>query len=105
MKKKVLVVCAAGNSRSAALSWQLKSPEFNCDAIAVGCQVAPRETIEMLCEWADEIVVMTEGFKKYIFHPHCDKIKLCEVGEDRWVNPTHPELVGIVLKWAKENMK
>lgn len=61
-RKRVLTVCLHGNSRSAALSWRLKNDEFNCEVIPVGWAITSRGTLDMLCNWADVIVVMWDKF-------------------------------------------
>lgn len=102
-RKKVLAVCLHGNSRSAALTWRLKNDEFNCDAIPIGWAIANKDTLDMLCNWADVIVVMWDRFIQNIPEDFRRKLVVCNLGNDRWVNPIHPEIQELVTKWAREN--
>lgn len=101
--QRILTVCLRGNSRSAALTWVLKE-EMGRDAVAVGWSTAGPELMQTLCAWAQVVVVMESHMLERIPPPFRDKVKACDVGPDRWVNPSNPELQGIVRKWAKENL-
>ena len=104
MKRKILCVCSAANSRSVALAWELKGKEFNCDAICAGADYSQTETLNMLSQWADTIVLMQPQFSRAIPQIHMSKVIVCDVGPDIWVNPTDRKLRDIVLKWARENL-
>lgn len=103
-KRKILCICQAGNCRSVALAWRLKDPEFNCDALACGAGITAPGTIDMLCNWAEVIVVMQPAFALVVPRIHASKVKTCDVGPDRWVNPSHPEIQRITYEWAKANI-
>lgn len=95
---KVLTVCAYGNVRSSCLARQLKDWYFQ-DAIAAGLVANAPETLTMLFNWADLILLtdMSLDPKNYI---HSDvgkeKFQTFDVGRDRWGNPVDPELVQIM---------
>lgn len=85
------------------MTWVLKE-EFSRDAVAIGWSAAGPELMRTLCEWADVVVVMETKFKKHIppdFHP---KVKICDVGDDRWVNPRHPELQELCRNFAAKEL-
>ena len=97
-KTKVLTCCRGGQVRSVALKYLLSYwSESPCDVLACGVESNTEETRKMLYEWADYIVVMTPDFAQWVpkeFHEKNGKRKLfCyDVGEDRFMNPFHPEL-------------
>lgn len=84
------------------MAWRLK--DAGHDAIAVGWQAADASTQRMLFEWADRIVVMWDRFESRIPVEFRAKMMTCNVGDDRWVNSRHPELVGLVTDWIKREL-
>ncbi len=62
------------------------------DAIAIGWAYNNVGTIAMLCEWADLIIVMTRDMVNRMPGPFHRKIKVCDVGDDRYHDPMHPDL-------------
>jgi len=89
---KFLTMCQGGNSRAVACAFLLKYKYYK-DAIACGWERNSKKTIEMMCTWADIIILMQEEFRKYIPVGHQDKIRVIDVGHDRWASPLHPELL------------
>jgi hypothetical protein len=102
---KVLAVCAYGNVRSSCLARQLKDWYF-VDALAAGLVANTPETLTMLFNWADLILMtdMSLDPKNYI---HSDvgqeKIRNFDVGRDRWGTPTAPELAQIMTDKIEES--
>ena len=92
---KVLTVCQGGNSRSVAAGFLLKY-KYLVDAMACSWERNAPETIWMLCDWADTIILMSAEFVERIPQEFADKIKIAEVGHDRWCNGLHPELLKLV---------
>lgn len=96
---KVLTLCRGGHVRSVALKYKL---HYQCeerhDVLACGYESNSQETREMLYEWADYIVVMQSHFAQFVpkkFHNKANgerKLFCYDVGEDRFMNPFHPEL-------------
>jgi len=97
-KYKILTMCAGGNVRSVGLKWLLRY-KYGHDALACGQDANPPETRDMLCEWADYVVVMTENYFKEINPKYHYKTLICEVGEDRYGYASHPELFQIADDW------
>ena len=98
---KILTVCRGGHVRSVGLKYLLHyGVEERHDVIACGYESNTQETREMLYSWADYIVVMQPHFAEYVpekFHNSEDgarKLFCYDVGEDRFLNPFHPELQG-----------
>jgi hypothetical protein len=104
MTKKFLCMCQGGCVRSVALAHILKYP-YEQDAIACGWEGNTPETREMLYKWADYIVLMQPEFIKHVPDDHHRKVRVADVGIDRFGSSTHSELRGIlkpiVAEWAK----
>lgn len=89
---KILTVCERGNSRSVALAWILKD-HMNLNAIAMGIRAADEETKEMLYKWADKIILVAGDFKDEIPEEFRGKLKVWDVGPDRFFRGFEPELL------------
>ena len=78
-----LIVCDGGNVRSASLATTLKL-DYGREAIAVGRLYMSPETLVMLSEWADRIVItqphMIESIPEYQHH----KVNIVDFGPDSW---------------------
>lgn len=90
-KAKALTICQGGNSRSVALAYVLKY-KYGVDALACSWEQNSPATIKMLCEWADVVFVMQPKFIDAVDSEYRAKVKVIDVGEDRWFNGLHPEL-------------
>lgn len=99
-KMKILCVCSAGINRSGGMAYILK--KNGQDALTVGADRNTPETINMLSQWADRIVVMEPKFKSYIPEPFRKKVRICDVGEDIYGSPTHHWLIKKVEKFVAE---
>ena len=111
MKKKVLVVCIGGTVRSVAIKDMLNSCH-NCDALAASAISQSPETMRMLCDWADLIVPVEprELPRNTGSSPHQEKwgscvmwsdewafkLKVLDIGPDKWGNARHPELSELI---------
>ena len=96
MIKKYLCICEGGNVRSVAMAqyikeqngrWEEREKDFKLkfEAIAIGKKETSIETMNMLKEWADEVIDLTEYLPV-----------------DLWHNPRHKEIMGEVEKiWKK----
>ena len=91
---KIVTVCRAGQCRSVGAKIALANRGH--DVLAVGWEKNSKETLDMLCEWADKVIVMKDEFVKYIPEKFKDKTILLNVGRDRWNNPFHPELQHLI---------
>lgn len=109
---KILTICRGGQVRSVALKYLLHYSNYGQhDVLACGVESNTQETREMLYEWADIIIVMTPEFAKFVPEKYHTKWVLTpnstrgykdgaeerrlycfNVGEDRFMNPFHPEL-------------
>ncbi len=100
MKKKFLTVCEGGNVRSVSMAYTLKY-DHHQDAIAFSHGRNGDDAKKMLADWADYIVVMQPQFAER-FKPWQAKLRCVDVGDDRWMNPLHPELYKIVAEVAQD---
>jgi predicted protein tyrosine phosphatase len=88
---KCLCVCAGGRVRSVAMRFIL-TDKYGCDALACGIEKNSPQTIAMLAEWAEVIFAMEPRFVAAIPRGHAHKIRVVDVGEDRWGTDRDPEL-------------
>ena len=93
---KILTVCNHGNIRSVGLAYILKTL-FKHEAIAIGVEDTTIKTQQMLFDWADKIIILTEDLK--IDNP---KAIYFDVGKDIWFDAKHQ---GLVHKLYKELSK
>ena len=91
---KVLVCCEGGNVRSVTVGFLLKY-KYGIDTIAVGLGGNSKETINMLCEWADNIMVVEKEMKQRVHEKYHNKLLVLDIGPDRWGMSLHPELLPI----------
>jgi predicted protein tyrosine phosphatase len=98
-KLRVLCVCQGGNVRSVCLATRLKQ-KHRLDALACGYEKNSADTVKMLADWADVIVVMEERMIPRIPTKQQHKVRVCEVGPDRFGASTHKELMPTVHAWA-----
>lgn len=107
-KFKFLTVCEGGNVRSVSLAFLLRY-SFLQDALACSHALTPQKTFNMLGEWADYIIVMQPHFASRIAQKHLKKLRHLDVGEDKWMNPLHRDLLdklnAVVQGWEKRGFK
>jgi hypothetical protein len=95
---KILVLCDEGNNRSVTLAHQLKY--WGNDVIAAGVKRNSLETIGMLCNWADR-VILTEASQLEYFNFNgiqADKVDVWDIGPDVYPRPFNKELLAIVQR-------
>jgi hypothetical protein len=100
---KYLVVCDGGNVRSHALAFELKWVHKQ-EAIAAGRIHLSPETMNMLSEWAERIILMQPHMIESIPEEYHNKVTVVDVGPDRWGIYIHPELHAITVEAAKTLM-
>jgi predicted protein tyrosine phosphatase len=96
---KVLTMCSAGTVRSVAMAHKLKQ-NYGIDAVPVGHDANSQETIDMLSDWADKILVMQPKYASGILKKNAHKVVIADVGPDVWGNPLDPDLQAKVGKIA-----
>lgn len=95
--QKFLCMCDGGNVRSHALAFKLKWVHHQ-EAIAVGRLNVKADTLNMLYEWADHIIVMQPHMTESIPESYHHKVKVVDVGVDHWGVYVHPELNDMVTQ-------
>lgn len=94
-KLKILCICNQGNSRSVGVRRRLNRRGYT-NVIAIGGANTSEETMNMLCNWADVILLAKPTHSRFVLvgsekiHPEFT------IGEDNWNNPMHEELQKIV---------
>lgn len=88
---KILVCCNEGNNRSVTIAHRLKY--WGHDVLPCGIDTNSLETLEMLYEWADRIIITEPGQmcatnKQEIL----DKYQLWDVGPDTYPRPFNKDL-------------
>jgi len=83
MKSKILCVCQKGNSRSVACAYLLKK-KYGVDAIACEFKTQSIDTINMLCDWADKIILMAPQYRTWFYENWIDKLFILNVGHDTY---------------------
>lgn len=89
--KHILCVCAHGNNRSVTMAHILKYVE-NFETLTAGLEYHTPETLKMLFEWADVIVVPDRNLLDYIPQVHKEKVKFYDIGEDVYPRPFNDQL-------------
>lgn len=102
-KQRILCVCKGGNVRSVHLAFLLKY-KYGKDALAVGHEGNTRETLAMLCQWADLIILTEPYMRRFIPQEFHAKTGLMNVGPDRWAS-LHNELCGLFDIMITDNLK
>lgn len=109
---KFLCVCEMGTVRSGAMAIALKNYGAS-DTLQCGWRTGSQETLRMLTQWADAIVVMqpemigllTEKIGAFEY----DKILAVDVGVDVYGHPMHDKLIQhlfpIVEDWKRKGWK
>ena len=100
-KKKILCVCQEGNNRSVVLASVLKN-EKQFDAIAIGIRKSSLETQTMLFDWADIIILVDDTFKDEIPVRYVNKLKIWNVGQDRFFNGFNQELLNMYRQFIRQ---
>ncbi len=100
---KILCICQRGNSRSVALAYIFKDV-LNQDALAMGIESASDETKEMLYGWADIIILVDKSFKDEIPGEYRDRLRVWDVGPDRYFLGFHPDLLGQYDEFIKNEV-
>lgn len=102
---KTLCVCQYGHNRSQGLAWLLNW-KYHHPAIATGW-VTHDGAIPILGRWADRILVV-EGYmvaevNKVLDATDRSKVRVYEIGGDRWVNPRHPEMLALLGQYIDKD--
>ena len=78
---KILCVCEWGNNRSVTMAFLLKYVE-GFETLTAGLMYNSPETLDMLYNWADKIVVPEDTLLEFIPEKYKEKIKFYNIGKD-----------------------
>ena len=98
---KVLTVCSQGINRSQVLASILKYKIG--DTIPIGVENTSPETLNMLYEWADFIVVVDARLLSLIPIEYSKKVHDWDVGEDRYPREYNKELLEIFHRYMEKD--
>ncbi|MEK6881919.1 MAG: hypothetical protein AABY22_20035 [Nanoarchaeota archaeon] len=120
---KILCLCNHGNVRSACLAREIKDLNGACQplneqtfidyiqnfakyqSIAIGAHANSKETIKILCDWADKVVDLSDNIptiQNFLVQLAGSKYERFDIGGDRWGNPFADELRNICQQKIKE---
>jgi len=85
---KVVTVCEEGLNRSVAARWLLQYAGH--EVIPVGLNRHSAETLQMLYDWADKVIVLDRRLSARV---PTEKLIVWDVGPDRYPHHYHPDLV------------
>src|SRR5712691_3544931 len=93
--KKVLVLCQGGQVRSVTVAGILRYgyDDNKFDALAASLEKNSHETLNMLCMWADMIVVVEGKLMAKMPAEYLPKTRLFPIGPDVWRMSNHPDLI------------
>lgn len=88
---KILAVCEEGLNRSVAARWLLQYGGH--EVIPIGLNRHTPETLQMLYDWADKVIVLDRRLSARV--PHDAKFVLWDLGSDGYpvLRAFHPDLV------------
>jgi predicted protein tyrosine phosphatase len=92
---KILCVCQMGNVRSVGTKARLNKRNYN-NVIATGSSSTGEETLAMLCEWADVILVAEPDMIEQLPNGHDKVDSNFFIGEDVYGNPLNRTLQELV---------
>lgn len=101
---RILCLCAGGNTRSVTFATMLKYHYGKHDAVAASLERNSKETLQMLAEWANLILIIGEGYLVDMFNEKVTptwqepKVKQVNIGKDMWGMSCHPDLIPIVCR-------
>ena len=98
---KIVTVCEQGNNRSIHAAYIMRYKRkvdgggFN-DVIPIGIKTSSPELQKMLFDWAEWIILTDASFKDLIPAEYIEKLKIWDVGEDRFMRPFNKELLALL---------
>lgn len=98
---KILTICSAGAVRSVGMAYLLKHM-YGHDVVPVGHDLNSQQTIDMLADWADLIIVMQPQYATGLPMRDAHKIIKLDIGPDIWGNSLHPDLLAKLKPIAYE---
>lgn len=85
---RFLCLCSGGNIRSVHTAYLLKHTRHGHEALTAGIHTASRETLDMLSEWADRILICGNNLTSGVSDKYQGKVIQLGIGEDVWGVPS-----------------
>lgn len=101
---RILTICEYGNSRSVGLAFLLKT-KYGREAIACGILCTSPDTFDMLCNWADNIIITYAPIEGSINDKYKHKVLVWDVGHDRYFIPPVKELLDQYESYYSNTLK
>src|SRR3990167_998913 len=102
---KVLCICEGGNSRSVALAWLFKK-QLDMDAIAVGIRENKEDTLEMLGDWADHVILTDKKLEAKLPESLKNgKLRVWSVGPDIYFQGFAESLMNKSLSYLEDEIE
>lgn len=98
---KILCLCQEGNNRSVVFAHQLRY--WGHDVLTGGLRTNTMSTLNMLCGWADVIILTERGQDRLMPLGYEDKVKLFDVGPDAYPRPFNMDLLTKVQRYLQDN--
>ncbi len=100
---KILTVCNGGNCRSVTLASMIK--QEGVEAISIGVRTSTKETVKLLADWADKIIVVADGqVMKRFPNGYAYKLIYMDIGKDKWEQAMHPQLVNKIKQALQQTV-
>jgi hypothetical protein len=104
---KIVTICEQGNNRAIHAAYLMRYKRkvdgggFN-DVIPIGIKTSSLELQKMLFDWADWIILTDSQFRELIPHEYDTKLKIWNVGTDRFYRPFNKELLEILRNYMEK---
>ena len=100
---KIVCCCGAGQVRSVATRKIFNDDFHFTNVLAAGMESNSMETLRMLFEWADHIIIIGEvGLYNKVPQEYRVKSTHFNIGQDIWINPFHLQLRALLMPLVKE---
>lgn len=89
---KILCLCRGGSVRSVTLAHVLKYG-LGLDALTASLEKNSPETLDMVCNWADGIMVVEAEMRDQVPMKYQPKVRVFPIGPDIWGASLHGDLM------------
>jgi len=94
---KILTLCELGLNRSVTAKWMLQFRDHQ--VLAAGTKNLSRDTLKMLYDWADRIILLDKSLEAKADVPP-SKLTVWDVGSDTYPHHFNPDLLARLRKLA-----
>ncbi len=90
----ILIMCIRGDHRSVCMASELRNAKKQRDVITCGAYTFSQETLVMLYDWADKIIVVDPKVQEAVHPEYRDKMIVLDMGDDPWGPNFNPIFIG-----------